>query len=217
MRLFPEVLLDQLLDLRRTRRAADQHDLVDVRRLQSGVGERLLHRPHRPLEQFVGELLELRPRQLHLQMLRTALIRRDERQIDVGLEHRRELDLGLLRRFLQTLKGHAVLAQIDAVALLELGDHPVDDSLIEIVAAEMRVAVGRLDLDDALAHFEDRHVERAAAEVVDDDRLVLLLVEAVGQCRGGGLVDDAKDVEAGDLAGVLGGLTLRVVEVRRAR
>ena len=79
----------------------------------------------------------------------------------------------------------------------------------------MRVAVGRLHLDDAFADFEDRDVERAAAEVVDGDRLVLLLVEAVGQRRGRRLVDDAHDLEAGDLPGVLGRLTLRVVEVRR--
>ena len=45
----------------------------------------------------------------------------------------------------------------------------------------MRVAVGRLDLDDAFADLEDRDVEGAAAEVVDGDRLVLLLVEAVGE------------------------------------
>ena len=100
---------------------------------------------------------------------------------------------------------------------LNSADHPVDDALIEIVAAKMRVAVGGLHLDDALAHFEDRHVERAAAEVVDGDRFVLLLVEAVGQRRRGRLVDDAQDVQAGDLAGVLGGLPLRVVEVRRHR
>jgi hypothetical protein len=84
-----------------------------------------------------------------------------------------------------------------------------------VVAAEVRVAVGRLHLDDALAHLEDRDVERAAAEVVDGDRLVLLLVEPVGQRRRGRLVDDAHDLEAGDLAGVLGGLALRVVEVGR--
>ena len=181
----------------------------------AGVGQRLLHRLHRALQQIVDELLELRARQLHLQVLRTGLIRRDERQVDVGLEHRGELDLRLLRRFLQTLQRHPVLAEIDAVGLLELGDHPVDDALIEIVAAEMRVAVGRLHLDDAFADFEDRDVERAAAEVVDGDRLVLLLVETVGQRRRGRLVDDAQDVQAGDLAGVLRRLPLRVVEVRR--
>jgi hypothetical protein len=53
------------------------------------------------------------------------------------------------------------------------------------------------------ADFEDRDVERAAAEVVDGDRLVLLLVEAVGERRRGRLVDDAHHFEAGDLAGVL--------------
>jgi hypothetical protein len=44
-----------------------------------------------------------------------------------------------------------------------------------------------------------------------------LLVEAVRERRRGGLVDDALDLEAGDLARVLGGLALAVVEVRRAR
>src|SRR5918996_1091213 len=48
-----------------------------------------------------------------------------------------------------------------------------------------------------------------------EDRLVGLLVEPVGQRGRGRLVDDALDLEAGDAAGVLGGLALVVVEVRR--
>ena len=43
---------------------------------------------------------------------------------------------------------------------------------------------------------------------------LLLLVEAVGERGRGRLVDDALDLEAGDAAGVLGGLALGVVEVR---
>ena len=39
------------------------------------------------------------------------------------------------------------------------------------------------------------------------------LVETVGERGRGRLVDDAQHFEAGDLAGVLGGLTLRVVEI----
>ena len=91
---------------------------------------------------------------------------------------------------------------------------PVDDRLVEVVAAEVVVAGGRLDLEDAVADLEHGHVERAAAEVEDEDRLVGLLVEAVGERRGGRLVDDPLDVEARDAAGVLGGLALVVVEVR---
>ena len=98
---------------------------------------------------------------------------------------------------------------------LELVGEPVDDLLVPVVAAEVVVAVGRLDLEDAVADLEDGHVERAAAEVEDEDRLLLVaLVEAVGQRGRGRLVDDAQDLEAGDLAGVLGGLALHVVEVR---
>jgi hypothetical protein len=215
VRVLAEVLLHELLDLRHARRAADEHHLVDVRRLQPRVGERLAHRAHRPFEEVRGQLLELRARQLQLQVLRAGGVRGDERQADVGLEHRRELDLGLLRRLLQALHRHAVLRQVDAVALLELGDDPVDDALIEVVTAQVRVAVGGLHLHDALAHLEHRDVEGAAAEVVDGDLLFLLLVEPVGERGRGGLVDDAQDVEPGDLAGVLGGLALRVVEVGR--
>src|SRR3712207_6853217 len=47
--------------------------------------------------------------------------------------------------------------------------------------------------------------ERAATEVEDEDQLVLAaLVEAVGEGGRRGLVDDAEDVEAGDLARLLG-------------
>ena len=100
---------------------------------------------------------------------------------------------------------------------LELADDPVDDALVEVVAAEVRVAVRRLHLELARAfdvvQLEDGDVVRAAAEIEHGDLLVLLLVETVRERRGRRLVDDAEHVEAGDLAGVLRRLTLRVVEV----
>jgi hypothetical protein len=61
VRILAEQLLDDLLDLRDARRAADQHHLVDVRRLDAGVRQRLLGRADRPLQQLLDQLLELGP------------------------------------------------------------------------------------------------------------------------------------------------------------
>ena len=137
----------------------------------------------------------------------------DERQVDFGLRGGGELDLRLLRGLLQPLQRQLVAAQIDALLLLEFVGEIVDQTHVEVFAAEEGVAVGRLHLEHAVADFQDRNVEGAAAEVVDRDRAALLLVEAVGQRGRRRLVDDAQHFEAGDLAGVLGGLALRVVEI----
>ena len=101
--------------------------------------------------------------------------------------------------------------------ILEPLHEPVHDALVPVVAAELRVAGGRLDLEHALPDLEERDVERAAAEVEDEDRLVVLLVEPVGERRRRRLVDDPEHLEAGDLARLVRGLALRVVEVRRHR
>ena len=160
--------------------------------------------------------LELGARQRLVQEQRVLVrVDRDVRQVDRGRVLARQLDLGLLRGLTQPLHRHLVLGQVDAVAAAELVDEPADDPLVPVVATEVVVAVGRLDLDDALTDLQQRDVEGAATEVEDQDGLLLLaLVQAVGQGRGGGLVDDAQDLQARDLAGLLGGLALCVLEVR---
>ena len=104
--------------------------------------------------------------------------------------------------------------RLTPVSLLEVADQPVHDAPIEVLAAEVDVAVGGAHLEDAVRELHDRDVEGAAAEVVDRDvDRAAALVEAVGERGGGGLVDDAQHFEAGDPAGVAGGLALGVVEV----
>ncbi len=213
MRLLAEEGLHDLLHLGHAGLAAHQDDLVDLRGLEPGVLEGLLHRRHGALHQVVDELLELGPREREVQVLRPRLVGGDERQVDLRLQHRRQLHLGLLGGFLETLQRHGVLGQIDALVPLEFGDQPLHHARIEIIAAQVRIAVGRLDFEDALRQLEHRDVVGAAAQVVDGDLLFLLLVESVGERRCGRLVDDPDHVEPGDLAGVLGGLALRVVEV----
>ena len=215
VRLLAEVVLHDLLHERNARRAADENHLVDVLRRHPRVLERLLERTHGAIDDVSDELLELGARQRHVQMLRPRGVGGDERKIDVGRHGRRQLDLRLLPCLLETLQRHFVFRQIDALILLEFVDDPVDEALVDVVAAEVCVTVGRLDFDDAFADFEDRDVERAAAEVVDGDGLVTLLVQAVRQRGGRRLVDEALDLEAGDLARVFRRLALRVVEVGR--
>ncbi len=207
-------VLHELLDHRHARRAADHDDVVDLVDGLAPVLHRELERLPAALHQVLGHALELAPRELHLQVQRTVGARRDERQVDRRLADLGQFDLRLLRGLLQPLERHPVVAEVDAVVVLELLDHPIDDPLVPVVAAELRVAVRRLDLEDALPDLEQRHVERATPEVEHEDRLVVLLVQPVRERGGRGLVDDPQHVEARDLAGLLRGLALRVVEVR---
>ena len=164
--------------------------------LEAGILERLLHRRNDALDQVVHQLLELGPGERQVEVLRARLVGRDERQVDVGLRGAGQLHLRLFRGFLEALQRHRVLGEVDALVALELGDQPLDQPLVEIVAAEVGVAVGALHLEDALGQLEHRDVVGAAAEVEDGDLLVLLLVETVGECRGRRLVDDAQHLEA---------------------
>jgi hypothetical protein len=96
---------------------------------------------------------------------------------------------------------------------LDVLEQPQHQHAVEVVAAQMRVAVGGEHLEDAVLHAQDGDVEGATAEIVDGDHALPQPVQAVGERGRRRLVDDADDVEAGDAPGVLGGLSLAVVEV----
>lgn len=146
-------------------------------------------------------------------MLGARSVGGDVGEVDVGLGGRRELDLGLLGGLANTLDRHAVLGKIESRLLLELGDDVVDELDVKVLSSEVGVSVGRLDLEDTVLHLEDRDIKGSSSEIVDGDQASVGAVESVSEGGGGGLVDDAENVESGDGSGVLGGLTLGVVEV----
>src|SRR4051812_792725 len=112
-------------------------------------------------------------------MLRPARIRGDERQVDLVFLRRRERDLRLLRFFLDALDRVRLLGQVDAAVLLEFVNDPINQDVVPVVTAEVSIAVGRLYFENAVANLEHGNVERAAAQIVDSNLLVLLLIETV--------------------------------------
>ena len=214
-RLAEEVLYD-LLDGRNTGGTAHEDNLVDILRLHTRILKRLAARLDGGLYQPVAELFEFGPCQRRDQVLRNTVYRHDVRQVDFRLRGARKLDFRLFGSFFQALHRHRVLAQVDVVVLHELLCQPVDDDVVEVIAAQMRVAVGRFYFEDAVAQLQDGNIERTASQVVHGYLHVLVgLVQTVSQRGGRRLVDDTAYLQTGDFARLLGGLTLRVGEVGR--
>ena len=84
---------------------------------------------------------------------------------------------------------------------------------IEVVAAEMRVAVRSDHRVHAILHTENRAIEGAASKVVHQDGLVASVLEAVGDGRSRRLIEDFQHVATGQRSSVDSGLALAVVEV----
>ena len=146
-------------------------------------------------------------------MQRTIAAGSNEGKRNRGAQHAREFLLRLLSRFRQPLQGLAIAAQINLVLLFKGISQPVDDALIEIVAAELRVTVRRLDVKNAIGDAQQRHVKGAATKVEDQDPFDGAAVKAIGQSSCSGLIEDALHRDARQPSGVTGGLALCVVEV----
>ncbi len=74
--------------------------------------------------------------------------------------------------------------------------------------------MGRQHLEHAPGESQDGDVEGAATEVVYGVDAFRGVVEAIGDCGSRRLVQQAQHIETGHLRRILGGLALRVVEIR---
>lgn len=78
----------------------------------------------------------------------------------------------------------------------------------------MGVTSGGQDLEDTVVDRQEGDIEGTTSEIVDDDLgFTTLFVKTVCDGGSGRLVDDTKNLETGDGTGILGSLTLGVVEV----
>jgi hypothetical protein len=126
----------------------------------------------------------------------------------------REGTLGLLDFTLEFTHSTKVLGDVLSVVLALPGlDDVVDNSVVEIFSSQVSVTSGRKYLEDTIVDREKRDIERSSSEIVDDNgTFTSSLVESVSDSGGGRFVDDTENVETSDRTGILGSLTLSVVE-----
>ena len=95
----------------------------------------------------------------------------------------------------------------------------VDETIVKIFSTEKGITSSGLYFENPLLNSKERHIESSSAKI-EDEHITLasnFLVETVGdrsRCR---LVDDSEDVHSLDGSGILCGLPLGVVEIRRDR
>mmetsp|Transcript_13398 Transcript_13398/g.16549 ORF Transcript_13398/g.16549 Transcript_13398/m.16549 type:complete len:292 (-) Transcript_13398:83-958(-) len=123
--------------------------------------------------------------------------------------------LGLFHLSAQLLDGTLVLGHVLPMLLLEDLHEVLHHTLIKILSSQVGVAIGGHHFEDSVVDGQQGHIEGATAKVVHQNVLLGLLIQAIGDGCSRGLVDDTKHIHASNGASVLGGLTLRIVEVGR--
>ena len=137
--------------------------------LQAGIFHRLLNRADRAIDNRLNQLLKLRARDLALIALAAGKL-----DIQRGLLVRGQRDLGFDHRFANRLHDLGIAPNIDTEVALDIVQRDGDQQIVNVVAAEVGVAVGGDDLEDAFVQLENGDVERAAAQVVNGNGSVLL-------------------------------------------
>ena len=204
---------NELLDLGDTGRTTDEDNLVDGGLVDLGVTEDTLNGLHGAAEEVLAELLETGTGDGGVEV--NTLEERVD--LDGGLGSGREGALGTLASGAETTESTGVGGQILLVLALELVDEVVDQTVVEVLTTQVSVTGSGLDLEDTLLDGQERNIESTTTKIEDQNVALTLdlLVKTVGNGSGSGLVDNTEDVETGNETGILGSLTLRVVEVGR--
>ena len=193
---------------------AHEDHLVELIRLQLRVGQGPQTVGPGLLDQVAGQLLKGRPRKRGLK----TESGRQERQGEHRFLRLGKLDFGGLRDLPHAGQQRRVRRHVRSARPADLRGQFGHQPAIEIVPAQPRVAVRGQDLEHPLVQLQQGQVEGAAAQVVNRHaRVILQLIQTVGERRGRGFVQNPFDAESGEFPGQLRGLALGVVEIRRHR
>lgn len=209
-----EELGQKLLDLGDTGRTTDQDNLVNTALLHGGVLENLGNGLDGAGEGLGVKVLETGTGDGHGEVLTI-----EERvNLNGGLGTAGQGTLGTLASSSETAESTGISGEILLALAGELLLAVVEQVGVEILATQVGVTSSGLDGEDTTLDVQEGDIESTTTEIVDQDVALLLgltSTETVGDSGSGGLVDDTEDVETGDGTGILGGLSLVVVEVGR--
>ncbi len=217
MRLSFKKFLDALLDRRHAGHAADQNHLIDIFSTQTGVFHCRSAGRFKFIQQVANQCFQFGPGELNVQVFGSAGIGGDKGKIDIGFHRCRQFHFGFFGGFFQPLQRHFVIAQIDALILLEFIRQVINKPQIEIFTTEMGIAIGGLNFKNAFADFQNGDIKGAAAQIKNRNFFLTFFVQTVGQRGRRGLIDNSQYIQTGNLAGILGCLALAVIKISRYR
>mmetsp|Transcript_63863 Transcript_63863/g.73237 ORF Transcript_63863/g.73237 Transcript_63863/m.73237 type:complete len:258 (-) Transcript_63863:151-924(-) len=90
----------------------------------------------------------------------------------------------------------------------------IHDSLIEIFSSQMGITRGGNNFEDTIFDDQKGNIKGSSSKIEDEDGFFTrFLVKTVGDSGSGRLVNNSQNLEARDGTGILGGLSLGVIEI----
>jgi hypothetical protein len=207
-----EEVAQELLDTGNTGGTTDKDNLVNLVLRHARVLEDLLDGVEGTVEGLGVKVLETGTGDGGVEVLTV-----EERvNLNGGLSSVGKGTLGTLASSAETTEGTGITGEILAGLALELLLEVLKEVGVEVLTTKVSVTSGGLDSEDTTLDVQQGNIEGTTTEIVDENVALLLGLsgtETVGDSGSGRLVDDTENVKTSNGTGILGSLTLVVVEV----
>ena len=192
--------------------ASNKNDLIDFTLGKLGILQHSIDRIHAFLEVIHAKILKASASDGCV-VVDTVVQRVD---LNVSLRRRRECPLGTFTGSTKSSHCSLVVRHVLLELALEVLQEVIDHSVIEIFSTKMGISSRRLDFKDSILNGEKRDIEGTTTKIKDQDVLLCsLLVETIRNRSSSRFVDDAHHIQSTDCSGILGCLTLSIVEIGR--
>ena len=211
---FAKEVLNNLLDCGDTGRTTHEDNLVNLVSRETCIAKCFAARLDGCADKAICQLLEFSASKGSYKVLGNTIYGHNVGEVNLCRGAARKLDFSLLCCLFQTLHSHRVFAEVDAVFALEVSSQPVDNNVVEVVTAEVGIAIGRFNLKHTVAKLQNRDIEGTTTKVVHSNLHILAsLVKTVCQSSSSRLVDNTANFKTCNLASLFGCLTLRVAKI----